>query len=169
MMIVAFLTLMVAAWQVSSWLERFWAFRRDYKELRKLAPTDVDDSRLCTEPHRWVESPAMTPDRTIAQVTVCAVCGFVPSRNIMASQYGLERILRNLTAREEEDIIEREFLAVEERCLRDQFKEEIENGLNFSKIVAVHKLGQTVNTRYLDCKRRVYERVQTKIEGGSDE
>ena len=123
--------------------------REKKRELNALMPTKVDDSRLCKEPHIWMEAISLNENIEYVPINVCSTCGFIPSRNMMTTKEGLKRIIENNYIRKLEEDIHRDFENKENEEIKKFLKSEIENGLTYDKINEIYHAGQTSGKRFI--------------------
>jgi hypothetical protein len=108
----------------------------------------VNDHRLCKGPHTWIDANSINEKGEYVKINVCNSCGFIPSKDLMATEQGLERIKENRRLLDLEDRIREDFIDMEEAGLRDHFKQEIENGLSFEKLIQAYNAGQNLKQRF---------------------
>lgn len=116
--------------------------------LSTITPTSVDEYRLCEDLHLWIDANSINEKGEYVKISVCNKCGFIPSKNLMATEQGLERIKENRRLLDLEDKIREDFIDMEEANLRDHFKQEIENGLSFEKLIEAYNAGQNLKQRF---------------------
>lgn len=131
--------------------------------LRKIRPTEVDEDRLCKEPHDWFSAPHTVDENgEYTRVNVCKNCGVIPALNTMATVEGLEYIEKNKKLFQEEEKIKQDFLKLEEEGIRKHFKEELDGGMQFDKLAQIYHAGQNMKERFILYK--VYKAQQNDTE-----
>ena len=132
------------------WIGRIVTKIQNERILRKIRPTEVDENRLCNQPHEWFSAPHTVDEKgDYTYVNVCKNCGIIPTMNSMASIDGLKHIKKNQKLLKEEEQIKDGFSKFEEDEIRFHFEEELKNGLEFGKLVKVYRAGQTMKERFI--------------------
>lgn len=141
-----------------------------YRLFSIITPTPVDDYKLCQGRHTWIDANTLDENNEVVKINVCDVCGFIPSKNLMATQEGLKRIRENKKLNDLEEKIKKEFIDIEEAGLKEFFSEELKNGLNFDKIAQVYSYGQTLRNRLILYKiARAEKELKQDPQGDVDE
>jgi hypothetical protein len=118
--------------------------------LRKIRPTPVNKDKLCKEPHDWFSAQSSIDEKgEYTYVNICKNCGFIPSLGTMATADGLKHIERNQKLLREEESAKNSFAKFEEEEIRFDFEQELNNGLDFQKLVNVYRAGQTMKERFI--------------------
>jgi hypothetical protein len=122
------------------------------KKIKEGTPIEVNEDRLCTEPHSWMSARHISNDGVLSNINICSNCGFIPMNNSMLTLDGLfsMNILQAEKAKNKK--ILSQFIESEESTLKRLFEEEIKNGLDFSKVNQAYSLGTTLQDRYLEFK-----------------
>jgi hypothetical protein len=129
---------------------KFVADREKQRELASLIPTGVDEFRLCPGPHEWLEIISVNEYSEYSPLNVCKNCGFLPSKNLMATPEGLKRILDNRKIRELEDSIQKDFVDKENSDIKKLLENEGPEGTLTDGIIGeIYRAGQTSNKRYI--------------------
>lgn len=124
--------------------------------VKPLLPTDVDEERLC-KIHKWGETRVMNDNNEFDSLTFCEDCGFIPERNIMASQEGLKKIIDNTKLVAEDEAVKQAFIDKEMDQIKGLFKEDVEKGLDIAKVVRVYNAGQMSRQRFIIYKTYLSE------------
>lgn len=144
------------------WLyNAFYRYEKN-KILKALTPLPVNENRLCTGLHSWINATTIDDNNIYSTTKLCDKCGFIPERNLMATLDGLERIEKNNKLMTFNSNVEKEFTDKEMEELKKNFEEEIKNGLNIEKIFAVYNSGQTAYQRFVIFKIEKSESDYTK-------
>lgn len=128
--------------RVPDWITKLVNGIEKRRVLRDIVPSLVDDSKLCNGPHTWFEAKSIDEKNEYIYINVCDTCGFIPGRNLMASQNGLKRIKENRKADDFDKRIVNDYMNLLENEIKEYFKEEIEKGLNVNKVIQVYNAGQ---------------------------
>lgn len=124
--------------------------REKNKEFAILTPIDVDESKLCKGSHSWIESLSVNDAGEYSPLSICDKCGFIPSKNLMASEEALKRVINNNRIRQLEETIQKDFLDKESADIKKLLEdEEPKNTLTDTKIGRIYNAGQTWNKRYI--------------------
>jgi hypothetical protein len=133
------------------------------KALKNVVPNPVDEDKLCQGPHAWIEATVNEGTR-YTLINVCEKCGFIPSKNLMATQEGIKRVKEHKKRIEQELAFENEFLLSQQKEYEAFFADEIKNGLSLDKLFKVYEDGQTAYQRYVMFKLAKLE-SQEKVDG----
>jgi hypothetical protein len=144
------------------WVSILFRKLQNRKIIKEITPTDVDDSRLCKGPHAWIKAHAVA-DQGPIEVSICQVCGFIPSTNKMASVEAIDRIQENNKIRAVEAKIYKDFVEREDGDIRKYFDSEIKNGVSFEKLAHIHNAGITFGSRYNIYKSARAEDIQKEL------
>jgi hypothetical protein len=137
--------------------------------LNKIAPTDVKEDLLCTEPHDWFSAPhTLDANDEYTYVNVCKNCGFIPSLNVMATQEGLKHIEKNKKYLETEERIRTGFIESEKEDIKKGFEEELKSGLDFHKLERVYLAGQNMKQRYILYKLCAIDKAISESESANE-
>jgi len=136
---------------IVSWAEK----RQAYKDIY---PTAVNESVLCKEPHDWLEAPTTDGEGNYGSINVCSKCGFIPSRDMMATPTTLERIAYNKKLFAFEKQVEQDFIDGENRFL-DHFlrQDRPEDKMTMEKLIEIYNAGRTANKRFVIHKMMIVE------------
>lgn len=137
------------------WLTSIVSWAEKRQTYRDIYPTQVDENKLCSGPHEWLEAPTTDGDGHYGSINVCSKCGFIPSRNMMATQTTLERIAYNKKLFAFERQLEQDFIDGENRFLDHFLKQE---KIDMDGLVEVYNAGRTSNKRFVIHKLMVAER-----------
>lgn len=139
--------------------------RRSY--LKDILPIPIDEYELCDGPHTWEEVNSINKDGRPSKVQVCNVCGLIPSKQLMATKEALRRMreIKADEAREERFVTD--FANLEENAFRELFKEELEKGLDFRKVIQVFKDSQTFRQRFAFYRMARIEAENKPTEGNA--
>lgn len=121
--------------------------RETNKELSALIPVNVDESRMCNGAHNWLEAIAVE-NSEYTQLNVCRSCGFIPSKNLMATSEGLKRIILNNEMRAFEEGIAKDFSDKETNDINELI-EEFKKDTTNDKAMNIYFAGQSANKRYI--------------------
>jgi hypothetical protein len=146
-----FITFLIGAYfgqNFPYWLGYILDQRYKRRLLKSIVPIPVDETRLCQGPHTWEDANSIDEQGEFTKIQICDVCGFIPSKNLMATEEGMRRTKINRKITEFEDRNKEVFIKLEERMLREDFEQELKNGVSFDKIIKTHLYGQTFNKRF---------------------
>ncbi|HXN74916.1 MAG TPA: hypothetical protein VN855_00305, partial [Candidatus Acidoferrum sp.] len=120
-------------------------------------------SRVCNEPHSWIDAASVNEHGKLGKVHVCSICGFLPSRGLMVTEEALEKIKQIRKDTELSESMVNDFADKEEASLKEYFSKEVENGLDFQKIIQAYNAGQSMEQRFIIYKMsRVEELYKSK-------
>jgi hypothetical protein len=148
-LIIAFTAIMfffagfVLPYKLYTFLER----RKAARWMRSLIPTMIDEDKLCKGPHEWEEAKSLLADGSLGSTSMCTSCGFIPSKNLMASKISMERVKEGNKARAIELKIETEFEELEQSYLKERLDELIKEP-TFEKLRAVYLSGLSAPRRF---------------------
>ena len=149
------------------WLGHLVHTIRTERILSKLLPREVDECRLCSEPHQWISVTSDIDENGEFKFTnICKNCGFIPKLNLMATKEGLEQIENNKKLREQDEKIRDEFIKKEEEEIRNYFTEELKNGMDFQKLTQLYLAGSTVKERMV---KFIIHKTQKGTEANSEQ
>lgn len=143
------------------WLTNFVRWYERRKLMKDIYPTPVDESRLCKEPHKWIEVPTTDGSGNYSTLNVCNTCGFISGRDLMATPRGLERIAFNKKLFAFEKQLEQDFIDGENRFL-DHFlrRDRPEDIMTMEKLIEVYNAGKTCNKRFVIYKLMINEQLK---------
>lgn len=127
------------------WLTKLITKYERNQYQRSMEPTEVNESRLCKETHKWLEVPIIDEDSRSTVLNVCETCGFLPSRNLMSTKAGLERIAIHKKMFALNQKIEQDFLEKENMLLNHLVKQE---KFSIEDLVEVYDAGRTAVKRF---------------------
>lgn len=132
-----------------NWLSTFITYFQNRKLLREITPTAIKKNRLCKVQHSWIATPHFDGTSNEAKmVALCQVCGLIPSMGKMAPIAAIDRVLDNKLIQETEAKIYRDFIAKEDEDIKKYFSTELQNGVSFDKLTALHGAGMTFGSRF---------------------
>jgi len=115
--------------------------------VKNMTPQEADESQLCKGPHPWMETTVLTSDGK-KKIPVCSACGLISGTNKVASQEAIDRIEEMNRIKEIEQRLYNDFLNEEDNEIKKYFSKELENGLDFDKLVHVHAAGMSFGSRF---------------------
>lgn len=140
------------------------------KSLKGMFPTTIDQNRLCSSRHEWIDVIGVDNEKDYTTQQVCTKCGFLPSRDLMVSELGLKKLLEHRYIQHLEQTIEQEFLLKEEYDIKKIFEKEMENGLGMDKLILLYNAGQTCKKRLVIFKiARAEEKRRQLTQEGKNE
>lgn len=151
MILVSLLVLLIGMWLgfVLPYLINSIVSKRERnRELEALIPGEIDDFRMCNNPHVWIETLGVTDESEYAPINVCSKCGFIPSKNLMATSEGLKRIIQNKAIREFEESVANDFVD-KERADINTLVEELKSNPTVDVAMFIYLAGQSANKRYI--------------------
>lgn len=141
------------------WLTNLVSRYEKRKIMKLLTPTSVHENKLCNSPHAWVDATSVDDNNSYTFVKVCETCGFIPSKNLMATKAAIERIKENNRIRKINEDLEKSFIDMENEDLKKEFEQDIAKGLDYSKLLQVYLRGQTSAKRYVIFKISKFEEL----------
>lgn len=127
---------------------KLYMYYEKNKMIAPLIPREIYQSRMCTDPHQWIEAVSVDDSFEYKPLNVCGKCGFIPSRNLMATKEGLQRIIDNHAVRQFEESVKKDFEDRETLEIR-KFIEEFKLDTSFEKAAQLYSAGQSANKRYI--------------------
>jgi len=159
-LLVALISLYVG-YQFPIWKSAFLYFL-EKRKMSKFAPSKVDQNKMCKAPHTWIDMPAIS-DKGNITIKVCRLCGFVSGSDQMLPPDTLDQIEEDNKIRAIEARLDKEFIDKEEADVRKLLETELQNGLNYEKIVTIHAAGQTFNQRCAMYKASKSEEISKEL------
>jgi len=145
---------MLVGLQLPNWLTRVVSWYEKRAIYKEILPTEVIEERMCKGPHSWTDVPTTDGSGNYGTLSVCADCGFIPSRNLMATKIGLERIESNKKLFAFEKKVEQAFIDGENELLNYFVKQE---KVTMDHLVEVYNAGKTSAKRFVIFKIAVTE------------
>lgn len=137
---------MVVGLRLVDWITNIvrWAEKRAI--YREITPDEVSEERLCKDPHNWMEIKTSDEYGNHGLLNICKACGFMPSRNAMATPAMLERIEHNKKLFAFEQKLEQAFIDGENALLDHFLKQE---KVTLENLVEVYNAGKTSSRRFV--------------------
>ena len=94
-----------------------------------------------------MEIPAKT-DEGVKDIKMCKVCGFLSGMDMVVPPETIDKIEESTKILAIEKRLWKEFLDIEDKRMQEFLKDDLANGLQWSKIERVHSAGMSFSQRF---------------------